>query len=339
MRDLAGWKLPPELRASQPPEQRGVRRDQVRLMVIQRRDGSITHTRFDRLGEYLGDGDLLVVNSSRTLPAAIPARREDGSMVQLRPSVRRDRRWDALVVEPAPPHANVPLQPGERLAVAGTEATVRARRKDIPVLWQIDLDQDGLDRLLAAGDPIRYSYVPRPIPLEYYQPVYATHPGSAEAPSAGLAFTWELLLRLHQRGTKTTDIVLHTGLSSFQDDAFDAEHHMYEEWFEVSTAAAAAIADARRLIAVGTTVVRALETAADRHGHVRARRGWTTLKISPSRRPRVVHGLLTGFHEPQASHFELLLAFADEALLRQAYAEAIERRYLWHEFGDMTLII
>jgi S-adenosylmethionine:tRNA ribosyltransferase-isomerase len=334
-----GWTLPPELRASQPPERRGVRRDQVRLMVIDRVDRSITHTRFDRIGDFLSEGDLLVVNSSRMLPAAVPAQRADGSMVQLRPSVRRGRRWDALAVQPAPPFANVPLQTGERIAVAGTRATIGTRRPDIPLLWQIRLDEDGLDQLLASGEPIRYSYVPRPIPMEYYQPVYATHPGSAESPSAGLAFSWELLLHLERSGIKTTDIVLHTGVSSFQDDAFDAEHHMYEEWFEVSTAAAATIADARRLIAVGTTVVRAVETAADRHGHVRALRGWTDLRISPSRRPHVVHALLTGFHEPQTSHFELLLAFADEALLRRGYAEAIERRYLWHEFGDMTLIV
>ncbi len=339
MPEVAGWKLPPELRARQPPEQRGVRRDHVRLMVINRAGGSIGHTRFDRIGDFLEVGDLLVLNSSRTLPAALPARRQDGSPIQLRPSVRRGPQWDALAVQPIPPHANVPLAAGERLAVAGTQATVEGRRPDIPLLWRIRLDEDGLDRLLAAGEPIRYSYVPGPIPLEYYQTVYATHPGSAEAPSAGLAFSWELLLRLQARGVGIADIVLHTGLSSFQDDAFDAEHHMYEEWFEVSTQAAAAVARAQRVIAVGTTGVRALETAADRHGHVRALRGWTDLKVSPARRPRVVDALLTGFHEPQASHFELLEAFVDRDLLRRAYAEAIDRRYLWHEFGDMTLIV
>jgi len=337
--DVASWKLPAELRASQPPELRGVRRDQVRLMVVNRARGSITHTRFDRIGDFLEAGDLLVVNSSRTLPAAIPARRQDGSPVQLRPSVRRGRQWDALAVQSTPPHANVALAAGERLAVAGTQATVEGRRADIPLLWRIRLDEDGLDRFLSAGEPIRYSYVPGPIPLEYYQTVYATHPGSAEAPSAGLAFSWGLLLRLMAGGIGIADIVLHTGLSSFQDDAFDAEHHMYEEWFEVSTQAAAAVARARRVIAVGTTVVRALETAADRHGRVRAVRGWTDLRISPARRPRLVDALITGLHEPQASHFELLLAFVDRHLLGRAYGEAIDRRYLWHEFGDTMLIV
>ncbi len=335
----AGWRLPPELRASQPAEWRGLRRDHVRLMVIDRAREAVWHSRFDRIGDFLEAGDLLVVNSSRTLPAAIATRRADGSLIQLRPAVRRGRSWDALAVQAGPPHANVPLTAGEQLAVDGTMARVEGRRPDIPLLWRIRLDHDGLDRLLAAGEPIRYSYAPAPIPLEYYQTVYATHPGSAEPPSAGLAFSWELLLQLERRGIQTTDIVLHTGLSSFQDDAVDAEHHLYEEWFDVPTSAAAAIGRARRVIAVGTTVVRALETAADRHGHVRALRGWTDLKISPARPPRAVHGLLTGFHEPQATHFELLRAFVDGRLLRRAYAEAIERRYLWHEFGDTTLIV
>ncbi len=310
-----------------------MRRDHMRLLVINRAGGSITHTRFDRIGDFVDAVDLLVLNSSRTLPAAIPARRQDGSPVQLRPSVRRGRQWDALAVQPTPPHANVPLAAGERLTVAGTQATVEGRRADIPLLWRISLDEDGLDRLLLAGEPIRYSYVPGPIPLEYYQTVYATHPGSAEAPSAGLAFSWELLLGLQARGIGIADIVLHTGLSSFQDDAFDAEYHMYEEWFEVSTQAAAAVARAHRVIAVGTTA------AVDRHGHVRALAGWTDLKISPAHRPRVVNALLTGFHEPQASHFDLLQAFVDRDLLARAYDEAIDRRYLWHEFGDTMLIV
>jgi len=334
-----GWHLPPELRASRPPSQRGLRRDHVRLLVIDRGQDAIIHTRFDHIGEFLKQGDLLVVNSSRTLPAAIPARRADGGLLQLRPAVRRGSQWDALAVQVTAPHANVPLVPGEELEFAGTRATVLGRRPDIPLLWRIQLDVDGLDRVLAGGEPIRYSYVPDPVPLDAYQTVYATHPGSAEPPSAGLAFSWELLLRLQTRGIGLTDIVLHTGLSSFQDDAFDAEHHLSEEWFEVSAGAAAAVARALRVIAVGTTVVRALETAVDRQGHVRAMAGWTDLRISPARRPRAVDGLLTGFHEPQASHFELLQAFVELPLLRRAYDEAIDRRYLWHEFGDTTLIV
>ncbi len=340
MLEVTGLELPSALRASLPAELRGGRRDQVRLMVVDRRKGSVTHTRFDRLGDFLAPGDLLVVNSSRTLPAALAARRENGEPIELRLCVRRQTAWDVLAVEPAAPHRNVPLAPGERITLAGGEAArVMGRRPDIPLLWRLEVSGGSLEPILKSGRPIRYSYVPVAVPMDYYQNVYASHPGSAETPSAGRAFTWELLLALRRAGVPVAEIVLHTGLSSFQDDAFDAEHHLFEEWFEVEAAAARAIDRAARVIAVGTTVVRALETTATPDGKVRPARGWTDLKILPSSPLRVVDALLTGFHEPQASHFDLLRAFVDQPLLQRAYSEAIERGYLWHEFGDTALIL
>jgi S-adenosylmethionine:tRNA ribosyltransferase-isomerase len=332
-------RLPAGLRASRPAELRGLARDGVRLLVIDRATNSIRHSRFDRLGEHLGPGDLLVLNTSRTLPAGVLARRPGGEAVQLRPCVRRRGAWDALAVHPRPPFANVPLVPGETLSIGGASARVLGRRGDIPLLWQLDLDTDAdLDLILRGGDPIRYSYVPEPVPLHHYQTVYASRPGSAETPSAGRHFTWELLARLRKAGVGLSEIVLHTGLSSYQDDEFDAEHHLCEEWFEVSAEAAAAVAGARRVVAVGTTVVRALETAAP-SGAVGAARGWTTLAVGPERPPRVVDSLVTGLHEPQASHFDLLRSLVAEPLLSRAYREAIDKGYLWHEFGDAALII
>jgi len=340
MLDLVGLELPSALRASLPAELRGLRRDHVRLMVIDRRTRTVTHTRFNHLGAYLGPGDLLVVNSSRTLPAALAARRDSGEAIELRLCVRRPAAWDVLAVEASPPHRNVPLEPGERITLAGGEiARVTGRRPDIPLLWRLEISAGSLEPILEAGHPIRYSYMPVAVPMEYYQNVYASRPGSAETPSAGRAFTWELLLALRRTGVRVAEIVLHTGLSSFQDDAFDAEHHLFEEWYEVEVPAARAVNGARRVIAVGTTVVRALETTAGADRIVRPARGWTRLKIESSSRLRVVDALLTGFHEPQASHFDLLQAFVDEPLLRRAYAEAIERGYLWHEFGDAALIL
>jgi S-adenosylmethionine:tRNA ribosyltransferase-isomerase len=200
------------------------------------------------------------------------------------------------------------------------------------------VDRSGLDEIVATGDPIRYSYVPRPIPLDFYQTVYADRPGSAEMASAGRPFSRELLLALRHQGVEIADILLHTGLSSYQDDDFDLEHHLFEEWFEVSPETAAAVNGAKRVIAVGTTVVRTLETAAGQGG-VRPTTGWTTLKIQPNSALVAVHGMITGLHEPQASHFELLQAFVDDELLGRAYREAVERRYLWHEFGDSMLIL
>jgi S-adenosylmethionine:tRNA ribosyltransferase-isomerase len=181
--------------------------------------------------------------------------------------------------------------------------------------------------------------VPQPVGLEHYQAVYASHPGSAESPSAGRPFTWELLNTLRRAGVGRAEIVLHTGLSSYQDDDFDAEHHLFEEWFWVGREAAASVARASRVIAVGTTVVRALESASDGAGHVLPSSGWTTLAVSPARPPKVVDGLLTGLHEPQASHFDLLRAFVPEPLLRLAYDEAVRAGYLWHEFGDAMLVM
>jgi len=337
--DVASFTLPAELRASLPAELRGLPRDHVRLMVIDRRREQITHTHFHRIRDLLEPGDLLVLNSSRTLPDALPARRENGEAIEVRPCVRRAKLWDVLAVQPESPHANVPLKVGERITLDGATGTVQGRRPDIPLLWRVRLNRDGLDPILRAGQPIRYSYVPQRVPLEHYQTVYATRPGSAETPSAGRAFTWELLLGLRKQGITIADVVLHAGLSSFQDDVFDAEHHLFEEWFEASAETAAAVRRARRVIAVGTTVVRALESAAGDDGTIRAASGWTELRIAPGSRLRVVHALLTGFHEPQASHFDLLRAFVEEPLLERAYQEAIEQRYLWHEFGDEMLIL
>ena len=333
---------PPEPRLA-PAEMRGLRRDHVRLLVADRAGRTISHSRFDHIGDFLRPDDLLVVNTSRTLPAAVPAVREDGSTVQLRPCVRRPGSWDVLSVEPRPPFSNVQLSPGERLRIGDSmTAVVTGRRPDIPLLWRLEVDGDGLGEIVATGDPIRYSYVPRPIPLDFYQTVYADRPGSAEMPSAGRPFSRELLLHLAAGGIETAAIVLHTGLSSYQDDDFDLEHRLFEEWFEIDEAAAAAVNAARRVVAVGTTVVRALETAAAGAGgdaRVRPMRGWTELRITPGTALHAVDGLITGLHEPQASHFDLLQAFLDDELLGRAYGEAVERRYLWHEFGDSMLIV
>jgi S-adenosylmethionine:tRNA ribosyltransferase-isomerase len=308
-------------------------------MVVNRSTHSLTHSQFDRIGEWLQPQDLLVVNSSRTLGAALPAVRDHGEKIQLRLCVRHANLWDVLAVQPAPPHQNIPLRTGERIHFDGSIAEVIGPRPDNPFLWRLRTDQQTLSPFLENGQPVRYSYVPNPVPLDHYQTVYAAHPGSAESPSAGRAFSWELLLWLKQRGVKVTDIVLHTGLSSYQDDAFDAEHHLHEEWFEVSADAARLVNHARRVVAVGTTVVRALESAAGTDGEVRPAQGWTELRVSRDSPPRAVDALLTGLHEPQASHFELLAAFLEDGLLERLHVEGIERRYLWHEFGDLTLIL
>jgi S-adenosylmethionine:tRNA ribosyltransferase-isomerase len=332
---------PRELRASLPAELRGMRRDGARLCVVERESGRISHTTVARLGEHLASGDLLVVNSSRTLPAALRVDRDGAAQVQLRPGALRDREWDALAVETSPPHRNVPLKTGETLrAPDGLRLRVLEPRGDAPLLWRMSVESGDLVRtLLSAGEPIRYSYVPDPVPLEHYQTVYAGAPGSVETPSAGRHLTWELLGELRRHGVDVADIVLHCGLSSFQDDDVDLQKPLIEERFEVRAASAARINRAARVIAVGTSVIRTLETAADERGEVQPMSGWTRLVITPSTRLRVVDALLTGLHEPPATHLDMLGALLDTDLLERAYAEVRERRYLWHEFGDAMLIV
>jgi S-adenosylmethionine:tRNA ribosyltransferase-isomerase len=332
---------PREQRASLPAELRGLRRDGARLCVVDRECGRITHTTVAHLGEHLIPGDLLVVNSSRTLPAALRVTRDDGRQVQLRPGALRDGEWDALAVETDPPHGNVGLHTGEVLrARSGLQLRVLAERPDAPLLWRMTVERgDPMATLLRDGEPIRYSYVPQPVPFEHYQTVYAGTPGSVEIPSAGRHLTWELLGDLRDAGIDVTDILLHCGLSSFQDDDVDLHKPLIEEWFAVRAGTADRINRARRVIAVGTSVIRTLETAADDQGIVHAMRGWTALVITPHTRLRVVDALLTGLHEPPATHLDMLGALLDAALLERAYDEVRERGYLWHEFGDAMLIL
>ena len=338
------FELPPTLEAHAPPEVRGLRRDQVRLLVLARDTGAVTHTSFERLGDFLQPGDLLVVNASRTVPALLRAVGDDGEAVEVRLADRRGtRRWDALLLDGRRHVGRV----GMRLVFAdGLRALVLGRRPDLPFLWRLQFSRSGpalLDAIYRLGEPVRYGYVTGPLPADLYQTVYATVPGSVEMPSAGRPLSWELLLGLRRRGVRTASLVLHTGLSSTRDDAVDALHPNYDEAYAVPAETAEAINETHaiggRVIAVGTTVVRALETVTGRDRVTRAGHGRTRLRITPGYRLRVVDGLLTGLHEPQASHLDLLSAFVAPEYLDAAYREALERAYLWHEFGDMNLIV
>ena len=342
--DGVRFYLPPELEAHQPAELRGVRRDQVRLMVLPRLQGPMVHTQFDALGEFLCPGDLLVVNTSRTLPALLRAHDQEGKPVEVRLAQRRsDEVWDALLLDG---RAHIG-QAGMRLDFGqGLTATVEDRRPDLPFLWQVHFDRcciPLLDLIYRLGEPVRYGYVEKPLPIDLYQTVYAGEPGSVEMPSAGRPFSWQVLLKLKNQGVGLASILLHTGLSSTRDDQIDLTHPVYDEQYFVPEATARAVNDTHahggRVIAVGTTVVRSLESAAQADGSVKAVRGLTRLHITPDYRLKVVDALLTGMHEPHASHLDLLSAFVAPARLQAAYLEAIQRGYLWHEFGDVNLII
>ena len=333
--DALDFVLPEELEAREPPEASGLARDQVRLLVSYRTDDRVVHTRFDELPEFLRAGDLLVVNISGTLPAALKATRSDGSEVALHLSTQID---GALWVVEARKTA---MTAGERLELpGGGKATFVEPYHGSWRLWTalLDLPEPALAYLHRHGKPIAYPYVTKDWPLEMYQTVYASRPGSAEMPSAGRAFSARLLDELRCKGIGVAPIVLHTGVSSLEKD-----EPPYAEWYEVPLQTVSAIRRARaeggRVIAVGTTVVRALESSADADGELTASQGWTELVITPERGVLFVDGLLTGFHEPKASHLSMLEAIAGRQHLRKTYAAALEAGYLWHEFGDLHLIL
>ncbi len=346
------FQLSPGLEANEPPEARGLTRDQVRLMVSDPATDRIVHTHFQALPDFLEPGDLLVINTSGTRNAALDVTRADGTRLELHLSTHLPS--DDWTVELRLPFIKGALpfytaDPGEKLTLpGGASATLLApygqgksshlehhRRLWIanihfPVPVDIYLDQYGF--------PIRYKYVRDAWPNEYYQTVYATEKGSAEMPSAGRAFTYELITRLVARGVQFAPLLLHTGVASLED-----HEPPYEEYFRVPMETVRLINSAhqngKRVIAVGTTVVRALETVTKQNRETFPGGGWTKLVITPERGLYAVDGLLTGFHEPQSTHLAMLGAIARSEHLRLTYNEALKRGYLWHEFGDLHLIL
>jgi S-adenosylmethionine:tRNA ribosyltransferase-isomerase len=328
------FELPPRLEATEPSAER----NRVKLMVATRSTGAIEHHRFDELPRLLTSGDLVVVNVSATLPAAVPGRRErDGSAVRVHfstPAPGLDpRRWRVVELRSADGGLPVRGVPGERVGLdGGGVLELRAPYTPGSRLWLGWLEAEpAVEEYLAVhGGPIRYGYVRDPWPLEAYQNVYATTPGSSEMPSAGRPFTPELITALVARGVAVAPLTLHCGVSS-------PERHEppFPEPFSVPPATARAVRAARaeggRVIAVGTTVVRALETGRPS--------GWTNLVIGPERQLSAVDGLITGWHEPEASHLRLLEAVGGAPLLRRSYDAALAHGYLWHEFGDSHLLL
>jgi S-adenosylmethionine:tRNA ribosyltransferase-isomerase len=331
---LLDFQLPVGLEAHEPPEARGLARDQVRLLVSHLADGSVEHRGFRDFPDVLRPGDLVVANDSATLPAALTAHRQDGSDISLHVSTRLPA--DLWVIEPR----RISAVEGEVLCLAdGTTVRLLVPYPGSGRLWVARFDTDVPVLLARSGRAIAYPYVRGQWPLEMYQTVYAAQPGSAEMPSAGRAFTPDVLERLAHHGVQFVTLTLHTGVASLE-----GHEKPYAEEYRVPELTARAVrsarADGRRVVAVGTTVVRALESAADQgDGEVIASHAWTDLVITPERGVRVVDSLLTGFHEPKASHLAMLEAIAGRRHLEVAYQAALEGRYLWHEFGDLHLIL
>jgi S-adenosylmethionine:tRNA ribosyltransferase-isomerase len=337
------FTLTPAHEAGAPPEARGLARDDVRLLVAQRDGPALVHDRFRGLPAHLRAGDLLVVNTSATIPAALPATRADGTAVDLHLSTPvpngPEGRW---VVELRRAGARFRSGgAGERLALpAGGSAELLASYLSPGRLWIAALDLPApLHRYLADhGRPIAYGHLARPRPLRDLQTIFAGEPGSAEMPSAGRPFTRRVLDDLLARGVQVAPLVLHTGVASLERG-----ERPYPERYRVPASTATRVnahrAAGGRVIAVGTTVVRALETVAAPDGRAEAGSGWTGLMITPERGVRAVDGLVTGWHEPDASHLLMLEAVGGRALVERSYAAALAAGYRWHEFGDSHLIL
>jgi S-adenosylmethionine:tRNA ribosyltransferase-isomerase len=336
------FELPARLEAHEPPEARGLARDDVRMLVA-RGDGRLTHARARDLADFLDPGDLLVLNTSATLPAALPVRDAAGTEVTLHlstplPAASEDR-WVVELRDGTQRHAGARV--GDVLTLpAGARATLEAPYLGGARLWaaQLALPEPLLNYLARHGAPIRYGYLDQPRPLADYQTAFATEPGSAEMPSAGRPITAQVVASLAARGVTVAPIVLHTGVSSPERD-----ERPYPERFRVPAATARLVNATRawggRVIAVGTTVVRALEMVARADGTVECDEGWTGLVITPARGVHAVDGLLTGWHEPTASHLDVLEAVAGSELVKRSYRAALEHGYLWHEFGDVHLLL
>lgn len=340
--DHVTFDLPDRAAATEPPEARGLTRDEVRLLVA--KDDRLEHARFKHLAGFLEPGDLVVVNTSATISAAIDATRAGRDVVVHFSAPLDDGTWAIELRSAGGARPLMDAEAGERIEIAGGGALkvvasypeqgsrsrlVRARaRLDEPV-----------EALLARfGRPITYGHLHDRWPLPVYQTVFGRTAGSAEMPSAGRPFTDAIVTEFITRGIGVAPILLHAGVSSLE-----ASESPLPERLSVPPVTARLVNHTRRhggrIVAVGTTVTRALESAVRPDGTVAAAHGWTDLVLSPSRPARVVDGLVTGWHPPEASHLMLLEAVAGTALVQEAYDEALAAGYLWHEFGDSCLFL
>ena len=331
------YAMSPELIAQRPIEPR----DHARLLVTRRGDGSLEHHRFFDLPALLQPGDLLVANDSRVIPARLRTRKSTGGAVELLLLRRTEAGWWLTLARPSRR-----LRPGTMVSVEGGgrvyEIEIGARRDD--GLFEARLEDEAL--IEACGEAPLPPYIHEPLAdPERYQTVYAREEGSAAAPTAGLHFTPRLMERLAARGVDVAYVTLHVGLDTFRPVEADdpREHHIHTEYAVLPPETARAIARARehggRVVAVGTTSVRVLESAAQGSGAIEAYRGDTGLMILPGHEFHAVDAMITNFHLPRSTLLMLVSAFAGKDLIDAAYAEAVRERYRFYSFGDAMLLL
>jgi S-adenosylmethionine:tRNA ribosyltransferase-isomerase len=341
------FPAPDETTAPAPPEHRGVPRDGVRLLVA-RQPGDLRHRTFRQLPGELDPGDLVVVNTSATVAGEVDATSDFRGPVVVHVASRLDDGTRVVELRTAPDGRRPVLdaEPGEVVTLDGATLTLLApypRELSSPTgsgnrLWRATVAGDLRAALARHGRPIAYGYLDRGYPLADYQTVFAIDPGSAEMPSAARPFTTDLVTALISKGVGVSPVTLHTGLSS-QEAGEAPQPERFRVPVGTAEAVNAARARGRRVVAVGTTVTRALESAVGDDGLVHAAQGWTERVITPADPVRVVDGLITGWHNPEASHLMLVESVAGAELTQAAYDEAVRTGYLWHEFGDSALFL
>lgn len=340
------YELPDELIAQEPIEPR----DAARLMVVRRATRTIEHHIFRELPALLEPGDLLVVNDSRVLPARLIGQRKTGGKVEilLVQPLQETVQWLALA-RPARKlriGEEVTILPHPQTAAPPASARIVERRSGGEVV--VALDPVISQRLECYGHVPLPPYIRKPLhDPERYQTVYAKHPGSVAAPTAGLHFTERVLAELRNRGIDVVPLTLHVGIGTFKPiEVQDVRlHQMHPEWYRVPAGTVAAILQTkragRRVVAVGTTAARTLESIAEplERGVAEELSGWTNLYIYPGYRWRVVDALITNFHLPRSTLILLVASFAGRDLILEAYREAVRQRYRFYSFGDAMLIL
>ncbi len=344
--NIIQFELPGHLACPKPTELRNLSRDGVRLLVTTG-SGHVEHTAFSDVDKYLQNGDVLVVNTSATRASAIPITLPYNRKGMAHFSTRVNKHeWLVEIREIMGDKTVRWKEGGEELEFhLPDRAKIMLKRKfyeerELLHLWiaEFNTGQEHEAYLAEHAQPIKYDKLNEPYPLDFYQTFFSFQPGSSELPSAGRGFTQNLVKRLLKKGVDFAPILLHTGVSSLEES-----EPPYPEYMEISPASAAIINNAseegRKVIATGTTAVRAVESAVNEAGEVLPYAGNTNLFIEDSYRMRVINSLLTGFHEPGASHLNMLQSLAGFDHIERAYYSAIENNYFWHQFGDLHLIL
>lgn len=334
------YELPEELIAQDPLEDRS----SSRLLVFDKKSGAVSHHVFREIKEYLKEGDCLVINDTKVIPARLIGSKAgtDAKIEVLLLKRRENNIWETLVRPGKKAKTGTKICFGDGLLVGEVVDIVEEGNRLIKFSFD-GIFEEILDRLGQMPLP---PYITHQLQdKNRYQTVYAKHTGSAAAPTAGLHFTPELLREIEKKGIAVAKVTLHVGLGTFRPVKVDeiTDHHMHSEFYQIDEEAAAKINTAKesggRIICVGTTSCRTVESAADEEGYLKAKSGWTEIFIYPGYEFKVLDGLITNFHLPESTLIMLVSALAGRENVLAAYDEAVKERYRFFSFGDAMLII